>query len=59
MDWLGFGSLSVAIAAMQVFSDRGAQLDWFSSFEILGRATICVSAFYIFSFTLFTASSRS
>jgi multidrug resistance protein len=29
MDWLGFGSLSVAIAAMQVFLDRGAQLDWF------------------------------
>jgi len=32
MDWLGFGSLSVAIAAMQLFLDRGAQLDWFSSF---------------------------
>jgi DHA2 family multidrug resistance protein len=48
MDWLGFGSLSVAIAAMQVFLDRGAQLDWFSSFEILIEATVCVSAFYIF-----------
>jgi MFS transporter, DHA2 family, multidrug resistance protein len=39
MDWLGFGSLSVAIAALQVFLDRGAQLDWFSSFEILPRST--------------------
>src|ERR1700732_4365645 len=48
MDWLGFGSLSVAIAAMQMFLDRGAQLDWFSSFEILVEATVCVSAFYIF-----------
>src|ERR1700688_3995574 len=28
LDWLGFGSLSIAIAAMQVFLDRGAQLDW-------------------------------
>src|SRR5205807_2189637 len=35
LDWLGFGSLSVAIAAMQVFLDRGTQLDWFSSLEIL------------------------
>ncbi|HTE82238.1 MAG TPA: DHA2 family efflux MFS transporter permease subunit, partial [Reyranella sp.] len=30
LDWLGFASLSIAIAAMQVFLDRGAQLDWFS-----------------------------
>jgi DHA2 family multidrug resistance protein len=55
MDWLGFGSLSVAIAAMQVFLDRGAQLDWFSSFEILIEATACVSAFYIFLVHTFTA----
>src|SRR4030088_3037537 len=55
IDWLGFGSLSVAIAAMQVFLDRGAQLDWFSSFEILIEATVCVSAFYIFLVHTFTA----
>src|SRR3981189_583342 len=55
MDWLGFGSLSVAIAAMQVFLDRGAQLDWFSSFEILIEATICVSALYIFLVHTLTA----
>jgi MFS transporter, DHA2 family, multidrug resistance protein len=56
MDWLGFGSLSVAIAALQVFLDRGAQLDWFSSFEILIEATVCVSAFYIFLVHTFTAT---
>jgi DHA2 family multidrug resistance protein len=56
MDWLGFGSLSVAIAAMQVFLDRGAQLDWFSSFEILIEATVCVSALYIFLVHTFTAT---
>ena len=56
MDWLGFGSLSVAIAAMQLFLDRGAQLDWFSSFEILIEATVCVSAFYIFLVHTFTAT---
>jgi DHA2 family multidrug resistance protein len=57
LDWLGFGSLSVAIAAMQVFLDRGAQLDWFSSFEILIEAVICVSAFYIFLVHTFTAEN--
>jgi MFS transporter, DHA2 family, multidrug resistance protein len=55
LDWLGFGSLSVAIAAMQVFLDRGAQLDWFSSFEILIEAVVCVSALYIFLVHTFTA----
>ncbi len=55
MDWLGFGSLSVAIAAMQVFLDRGAQLDWFSSFEILIEATVCLSASYIFLVHTLTA----
>jgi MFS transporter, DHA2 family, multidrug resistance protein len=55
IDWLGFGSLSAAIAALQVFLDRGAQLDWFSSFEILIEATVCVSAFYIFLVHTLTA----
>src|SRR6476469_1206623 len=54
MDWLGFGSLSLAIAALQVFLDRGAQLDWFSSFEILIEAGVCASALYIFSVHTFT-----
>jgi MFS transporter, DHA2 family, multidrug resistance protein len=55
IDWLGFGSLSVAIAAMQVFLDRGAQLDWFSSPEILIEALVCVSALYVFLVQTFTA----
>jgi len=55
MDWLGFGSLSIAIAAMQVALDRGAQLDWFSSLEIIIEATLAVSAFYIFLVHTFTA----
>ena len=55
LDWLGFGSLSLAIAAMQVFLDRGAQLDWFSSFEILIEAVVCASALYIFLVHTFTA----
>ena len=55
LDWLGFGSLSVAIAATQLFLDRGSQLDWFSSVEILIEAVIAVSAFYIFIVHTFTA----
>jgi DHA2 family multidrug resistance protein len=55
LDWLGFGSLSIAIAAMQVFLDRGAQLDWFSSLEIIIEATVAVSALYVFLVHTFTA----
>src|SRR6266404_5935286 len=55
LDWLGFGSLSIAIAALQVFLDRGAQLDWFSSFEILIEAVVCASAFYVFLVHTLTA----
>jgi len=57
LDWLGFGSLSLAIAAMQVFLDRGAQLDWFSSFEILIEAAVCASALHIFLVHTFTAQN--
>src|SRR6202790_2632179 len=57
LDWLGFGSLSIAIAAMQVFLDRGAQLDWFSSFEILIEAVVCASALYIFLVHTMTAKN--
>ena len=57
LDWLGFGSLSVAIAAMQMFLDRGSQLDWFSSFEILIEAVVCASAFYVFLVHTFTAKN--
>jgi DHA2 family multidrug resistance protein len=57
LDWLGFGSLSLAIAAMQMFLDRGAQLDWFYSFEILIEAVVCASALYIFLVHTFTAKN--
>jgi MFS transporter, DHA2 family, multidrug resistance protein len=55
LDWLGFASLSVSIGALQVFLDRGEQLDWFSSGEIMIEAIICASAFYIFLVHTFTA----
>jgi DHA2 family multidrug resistance protein len=55
LDWLGFGMLSIAIAALQMFLDRGEQLNWFSSAEIIVEALVCASAFYIFIVHTFTA----
>lgn len=56
-DWLGFGSLSVFIAALQVFLDRGSQLDWFSSLEIIIEAVVALSALYIFLVHIFTSKT--
>src|SRR6202041_1153379 len=56
LDWLGFAALSVAIGALQIFLDRGEQLDWFSSGEIQIEAIVCASAFYIFLVHTFTAT---
>jgi DHA2 family multidrug resistance protein len=55
LDWLGFGALSVAIAALQMVLDRGEQLNWFSSGEIMIEAIVAASAFYIFLVHTFTA----
>ncbi len=55
LDWLGFGALSLAIGAFQVLLDRGEQLDWFASKEILVEALIAGSAFYIFVAHITTA----
>jgi len=46
LDWFGFGTLSLAIGALQVLLDRGEQLDWFGSGEIIIEAIIAASAFY-------------
>src|ERR1700732_3274223 len=55
LDWFGFGTLSLAIGAMQVLLDRGEQLDWFGSGEIVIEAIIAASAFYLFLVHTFTA----
>ncbi len=54
LDWFGFGTLSVAIAAMQIMLDRGEELDWFSSGEIVIEAIITAAAFYLFLVHTFT-----
>jgi DHA2 family multidrug resistance protein len=55
LDWFGFGTLSLTIAALQVMLDRGEELDWFGSGEIVIEAIIAASAFYLFLVHTFTA----
>ncbi|MGB8485909.1 MAG: DHA2 family efflux MFS transporter permease subunit [Xanthobacteraceae bacterium] len=57
LDWFGFGTLSLAIGALQVLLDRGEQLDWFGSGEIWIEAIIAASAFYLFLVHTFTADA--
>ena len=54
-DVMGFATLSIAVAALQVMLDRGQQLDWFSSKEIITEAIISGVCFYVFAIHMFTA----
>jgi MFS transporter, DHA2 family, multidrug resistance protein len=53
LDWFGFGTLSLAIGAMQVALDRGEEKDWFGSSII--ETVIAASALYLFLVHTFTA----
>jgi MFS transporter, DHA2 family, multidrug resistance protein len=57
LDWFGFGTLSLTIAALQVMLDRGEQLDWLGSSEIVTEAVIGASAFCLFLAHTFTAEA--
>jgi len=54
-DWFGFGTLSLAIGALQILLDRGEIKDWFGSSEIVIEALIASSAFYLFLVHTMTA----
>ncbi|MBX9591569.1 MAG: DHA2 family efflux MFS transporter permease subunit [Hyphomonadaceae bacterium] len=47
-DWLGFAALSVSIGALQLMLDRGEQLGWFDSTEIIVTALVSAAGFYVF-----------
>jgi MFS transporter, DHA2 family, multidrug resistance protein len=47
-DWLGFAALSIAIGALQLMLDRGEQLGWFDSTEIVVEACLSAITFYFF-----------
>src|SRR5262245_49607903 len=56
-DWFGFVSLAVGIGALQLMLDRGEQLGWFESTEIIAEAVIATAGFYFFlAHTLTTAT---
>jgi DHA2 family multidrug resistance protein len=55
LDLFGFSMLSLTIAALQMFLDRGEQLNWFSSGEIIIEAMVCASALYLLVVHTFTA----
>lgn len=54
-DFLGFGSLSLAIGALQIFLDRGSLQDWFGSIEIWIEVGISLAALYVFLVHMLTA----
>ncbi len=56
LDWLGFLSLSLGIGALQILLDRGQELDWFASPEIILEMIVAGSAFYVFLVHTFTTS---
>jgi MFS transporter, DHA2 family, multidrug resistance protein len=39
-DWFGFGMLSLGIGALQMMLDRGENLGWFGSTEIIVEAVL-------------------
>jgi DHA2 family multidrug resistance protein len=47
-DWFGFLALAVGIGALQLMFDRGEQLGWFDSTEIVIEAIIAAFGFYFF-----------
>jgi DHA2 family multidrug resistance protein len=54
-DFLGFGSLALGIAALQLMLDRGPSQDWFGSREIRTEAAVAAAAFYVFLAHVLTA----
>jgi len=47
-DWFGFLALTAGIGGMQLMLDRGEQLGWFGSPEIVAELIISIAGFYYF-----------
>jgi DHA2 family multidrug resistance protein len=56
-DVMGFTTLSIALASLQLLLDRGQTLDWFASTEICIEALVAVICFYVFVVHMFTADN--
>src|SRR5437764_4043579 len=53
-DWFGFAALAVGIGAMQIALDRGEQLGWLESNEIIAEMIVSIAGFYYFFAHSFT-----
>ncbi len=47
-DLFGFALIGIGLAALQLMLDRGQQLDWFQSSEILVELGLTIAAFWMF-----------
>ena len=47
-DWFGFLALAVGIGSLQLMLDRGEELGWFGSSEIVAEALVAATGFYYF-----------
>jgi MFS transporter, DHA2 family, multidrug resistance protein len=55
-DWFGFAALAVGIGSLQIALDRGEQLGWMESNEIIAEFIISIVGFYYFFAHSFTTS---
>jgi len=55
-DWFGFAALAIGIGAMQLALDRGEQLGWLESNEIIAEGIVSVIGFYYFFAHSFTTA---
>ena len=53
-DWFGFAALAVGIGAIQLALDRGEQLGWLESNEIIAEIIVSIVGFYYFFAHSFT-----
>jgi DHA2 family multidrug resistance protein len=55
-DWFGFAALAIGIGSMQVALDRGEQLGWLESNEIIAEMIVSIAGFYYFFAHSFTTA---
>jgi MFS transporter, DHA2 family, multidrug resistance protein len=47
-DWIGFLTLAIGVGSLQIMLDRGEEVGWFSSGEIVAELVISIAGFYFF-----------
>src|SRR5580704_8565823 len=55
-DWFGFAALAIGIGSMQLALDRGEQLGWLESNEIVVESIVSIIGFYYFFAHSFTTA---